>query len=114
MLKHYARELRNNPTDAERFLWRHLRKSQMNACKFRRQEILGSYIVDFVCIDPKVIIELDGGQHQQQIIYDEERTRYLEGLGYHVLRYWNHEVLSSVDVVLDDIFQILSQYQSIE
>ncbi len=90
MLEKYAKELRNNPTDAERLLWRYLRKSQINNCKFRRQQVLGKYIVDFVCLDPKIIIELDGAQHQQQQTYDARRTAYLEGNGFQVLRFWNH------------------------
>lgn len=102
-LKQRAKELRNNPTDAERHLWQCLRKSQMRGCKFRRQEILGNYIVDFVCFEPKLIVELDGGQHVEQTDCDEVRTRYLNGLGYEVMRFWNDEVFTQTEAVLEKI-----------
>ena len=109
LLKQRARELRNNPTDAERHLWRHLRNSQLRGCKFRRQEVLDRYIVDFVCFEPKFIIELDGGQHSEQQEYDEQRTKYLNGLGFEVQRFWNDEVLIQTEAVLEKIYQILNK-----
>ena len=107
MLNKYAKELRNNPTDAERLLWSHLRKRQINNCKFRRQQVLGNYIVDFVSFDHKIIIELDGGQHQEQHTYDAARTVYLGGLGYQVLRFWNHDVMNDTEAVLSSIYTVM-------
>ena len=103
LLKQRARELRNNPTDAERHLWRYLRKSQLLGCKFRRQEMLGNYIVDFVCLEPKLIIELDGSQHIERHGYDTKRTEYLTSLGFEVVRFWNDDALNQTDVVLENI-----------
>lgn len=108
LLKQRARTLRNNPSEAERQLWQCLRKGQLAGCKFRRQEVLGPYIVDFVCFGPKLIVEVDGGQHGEQGAYDEARSRYLEGLGYRVIRFWNHEVLSQPNSVLARIFEIVN------
>ena len=72
--------------------------------RFRRQVILGNYIVDFISFEPKIIIEVDGSQHSDQIDYDLKRTNYLESLGYKVLRYWNNEILGSVENVLNDFW----------
>lgn len=72
-------------------------------CKFRRQQTVGPYIADFLCIEPKLIIELDGGQHLKQQQRDAERTLYLQALGYRVLRFWNHEVLNNLEGVLESI-----------
>ena len=69
-----ARQLRQNPTEAERVLWRHLRLRQLAGCKFRRQQPVGQYIVDFVCFENRLVIELDGGQHCEQVAYDVERS----------------------------------------
>ena len=88
-----ARELRNNQTRAERALWRYLRKRQMTV-KFRRQQPIGQFIVDFVCFEKRLIIEIDGGQHQEQIEYDETRTEWLKQQGYKILRFWNNEILN--------------------
>ncbi len=107
-LKQRARELRNNPTDAERHLWQHLRKRQINGYKFRRQEVLGTYIVDFVCFDPKLVIELDGGQHAEQGAYDNKRTEYLNKLGYRVMRFWNDEILKETEAALEKIYNSLN------
>lgn len=106
--KQRARWLRKNATDAEKRLWQQLRGQQLNAHKFRRQHVLGIYIVDFVCLEAKLIIELDGGQHQQQIAYDQKRTEYFVALGFTILRFWNHEVLQETDAVLLQILQYLS------
>ena len=89
-------------TDAERTLWRYLRQRQLRY-KFRRQRRIGEYIVDFACLYPRLIIEVDGGQHQWRIAQDLERTRRLEAEGYTVLRFWNNEVLEETDSVLDAI-----------
>ena len=98
-----ARELRKRLTDAEKKLWRHLRLRQIEGCKFRRQQPIGKYIVDFVCFEKKLIIELDGGHHVSQRSYDSNRTDWLEPQGYKVIRFWNNEVLGEIGVVLDVI-----------
>lgn len=98
-----SRQLRRNATKAEQTLWTHLRNRQIANAKFRRQIPVDRYIVDFICEQRKVIIEIDGGQHQQQIAHDQQRTAALEAYGYIVLRYWNNEVLSNVEGVLQEI-----------
>jgi len=102
-MKEFARSLRRNQTDAERVMWYQLRNRQMLGCKFRRQQVIGPYIADFLCIEPKIVIELDGGQHLEQQEYDEQRSQYLRPLGYRVLRFWNHEVLQELDAVLESV-----------
>lgn len=99
-LKELAKNLRKNSTDAERKLWHHLRKKQLNGNKFRRQVVIASYIVDFFCFEKKLVVEVDGGQHQEQISYDLERDKCLNGCGYTVLRFWNNEVLNNIESVL--------------
>ena len=89
-----ARTLRSHLTDAEQVLWRHLRMRQLGGCKFRRQRPIGPYIVDFVCLEKKLIVELDGGQHTEQHRYDTLRDRWLNFQGYEVLRFWNDDVLT--------------------
>jgi very-short-patch-repair endonuclease len=89
-----ARQMRNHPTEAESLLWQHLRRSQILGWKFRRQEPIGSYIVDFLCFDPMLVIEIDGSQHTGLIAYDAERSSFLERRGFKVIRFWNHEVLA--------------------
>ena len=102
-----ARHLRNHPTEVEVKLWRHLRLRQIGDHKFRRQQSLGPYIVDFVCLEKKVIVELDGGQHAEQIAKDAQRTAWLESQGFHVLRFWNHQVLEEMEAVKAVIYQTL-------
>ena len=102
-----ARELRKNPTEAERKLWKHLRLHQIGGYKFCRQQPLGQYIVDFVSLEKKLIVELDGGQHSEQIVYDAERTEWSEAQGFRVLRSWNNEVLKEIEVVKEVIAEAL-------
>ncbi|MFC1681893.1 endonuclease domain-containing protein [Pseudomonadota bacterium] len=102
-----ARSLRKNSTDAERLLWYHLRNRRMAGYKFKRQFIVGRYIVDFVCIDAKLVVELDGGQHGAQEQYDSKRTEFLEGKGYRVIRFWNNDVLLRTGNVLEEILSRL-------
>lgn len=102
-MKKRARVLRVRQTDAERLLWSKLRSRQLAGCKFRRQQVMGAYIVDVICLEPKLIIELDGGQHSWQSEYDAERSRYLSRLGFKVLRFWNNDVLSNIESVLESI-----------
>ena len=96
-----ARGLRQTMTDAERVLWRHLRNRQLSGFKFRRQHEVDRYIVDFVCTEALLIVELDGGQHADQVEYDERRTQQLQRMGYRVLRFWNNDVLSDIQSVLE-------------
>lgn len=95
-----ARELRKNATDAELKLWAHLRLRQIGGYKFRRQHPLGPFIVDFTCLEKKLIIEVDGGQHDELKFYDAKRDRWLEDKGFKVLRFWNNEVLLDIEVVM--------------
>jgi very-short-patch-repair endonuclease len=107
-VKQQARELRCRQTDAERQLWQRLRNRQLGDCKFRRQEVVGAYIADFVCFDEKLIIELDGGQHLEQQVYDQHRTAELEKMGYRLIRFWNDQVLKNTDDVLEEILRVLT------
>jgi len=102
-----ARRLRNNATDAEMLLWRGLRGKQMAGHKFRRQYPVAPYIVDFVCLDAKLVVELDGGQHSEQLAYDGRRDAYIRSCGFRVLRYWNDQVMTEMQAVLEDIYRHL-------
>ena len=106
-VKHYiktnARDLRNNMTNAELNLWRHLRMRQVSGFKFRRQHPCANYILDFACIEIKLAIELDGGQHQSHAEYDAMRTQWLNNQGWEVLRFWNNDVLNQLNSVLERI-----------
>ncbi len=102
-LIHNARELRKSATDAEQRLWQNLRSRQMNGYKFRRQAPIGKYIVDFLCKEAKLVVELDGSQHCLQEEHDQRRTDYLISHGYRVVRYWNNQVLQEGEAVLEDI-----------
>ena len=104
-----ARKLRKHQTDAELLLWQHLRNRQLQGYKFRRQFPIGQYIVDFVCLSQKLIIELDGSQHMNNAVYDIRRTQFLESYGYKVVRFWNNDVLANADSVLDALTLTLSQ-----
>lgn len=97
---HRAGELRRELTPAERKLWACLRGNNLNGVSFRRQHAIGNYIVDFVSIKKKLVIELDGSQHLEQVDYDVERSRYIEALGYKVLRFWNNQVINDIDSVI--------------
>jgi very-short-patch-repair endonuclease len=103
-----ARGLRQTMTDAERTLWRHLRNRQLSGLKFRRQHEIDRYIVDFVCTEALLIVELDGGQHADQVNYDERRTQQLEAMGYRVRRFWNNDVLVNIDSVLEVVMEALA------
>ena len=96
-----ARKMRRTSTDVERELWHRIRDKQIDNFRFRRQRPIGKYIVDFICLDAKLIIELDGGQHANDVAYDERRTAFLRSLGYRVLRFWNSEVTENLDGVLE-------------
>ncbi len=96
-----ARALRKASTDAEALLWSHLRNRQFRNLKFRRQVPLGCYIVDFYCHELRLLIEVDGGQHSEEV--DRTRTQWLESEGYRMVRFWNHEVLENIDGVLAEL-----------
>ena len=102
-----ARELRKNQTDAERTLWNHLRDRRFEGYKFRRQRPVGRYIVDLTCLEERLIIEVDGGQHSVQELYDSERDEWLKSQGYRVLRFWNNQVLNDIEAVKDAILATL-------
>ncbi|KPF89377.1 hypothetical protein IP86_27475, partial [Rhodopseudomonas sp. AAP120] len=100
----FAHTMRQNPTDAERVLWQRLRHDVVLAnSHFRRQASIGPYIVDFASRGARLVIELDGGQHDGQRDADAARTRQIEALGYRVLRFWNNDVLGNLDGVLAEI-----------
>ena len=104
-----ARFLRKNMTKQEKILWQFLRKKTINNLKFRRQYPIGNYIVDFICNEKKLIIEIDGGQHNENknIIHDQERTKYLENKGYKVIRFWNYDIDNTIEGVYQEILKYL-------
>ena len=108
-LKDLARDLRKNHTDAEKLLWGHLRSRLLAGCKFKRQFAIEHYIVDFICISRKLVIELDGGQHTEKIDYDLTRTKFLNAQSYKVIRFWNNEVFGETEAVLERIFDELNR-----
>ncbi len=108
-LRTFSTGLRRNQTDAEQKLWRQLRNRQIRGWKFRRQHSLGQYIVDFCCLEQQLIVELDGGQHLEQQHADQRRTKALELLGFRVLRFWDHEVLTQIDDVLEQIVSVVEE-----
>jgi len=101
--KNRARELRRQMTDAEALLWHHLRNRQLSGSKFRRQHPIGQYYADFACPEKKLVIEVDGGQHATNEDADKRRSESLAASGYRVLRFWNHDVLTDVETILEKI-----------
>jgi very-short-patch-repair endonuclease len=95
--------MRTNQTEAEARLWYHLRAHRFMGLKFKRQKPVGRYIVDFLCEERQLIIELDGGQHGEQASYDQRRDAWLSSQGYTVLRVWNHDVMQQLEAVLEQI-----------
>ena len=104
-----ARSLRAEMTDAEKKLWQSIRQIQLGV-RFRRQHPIERFIADFACLDPKVVIEIDGGQHAENVSRDEDRTRVIESHGFKVLRFWNNEVLQNLEGVLQTIAQELAPH----
>jgi adenine-specific DNA-methyltransferase len=100
-----ARRLRREQTDVEKALWQALRSRQLDTLKFRRQHTIGPFIADFCCVKSKLIIELDGEQHALDTDADERRSDFLAQRGYRVLRFWNHEVLTNIQGVLERILE---------
>lgn len=109
-----AKQLHRNVTEAEAKLWKHLRAHRMGDVHFRNQHAIANYIVDFCSPRRKLIIELDGSQHLEQEEYDEERTKYLESLGYKVVRFWNNEVTNNIDGVILAIIHAMEDEASTE
>lgn len=101
------KELRNNPTQQEIILWKHLRKSNLGF-KFTRQHSIGPYIVDFYCPKKRMIIEVDGNQHHENKKYDDTRTEYFKHLNHEVIRFWNSDINNELEAVLDKIKEALN------
>ncbi|MBI2608625.1 MAG: endonuclease domain-containing protein [Deltaproteobacteria bacterium] len=99
-----AKKLRKDQTDTERHLWNSLRAKKLGGLKFRRQAPLGPYIVDFVCLEKKVIIECDGSQHIENENQDIKRDAWLKSQGFKVLRFWNNIIFQETESVLEEIF----------
>ena len=97
-----AKKLRTNSTDTEKYLWKYLRGRQLEGFKFRRQHPIGKYIVDFINLERKIIIEVDGGQHLENK-KDKLRDRWLEEQGYKIMRFWDNEVLTNIEGVMESI-----------
>ena len=106
-LKGVAQEMRREPTPAEKTLWQHLRNRQLRGERFRRQHTIGPFVVDFVCLNKRLIIEVDGEIHRQQIDYDEQRQHWLEANEFRVLRFTNEQIIQSIDAVVDAIMAAL-------
>ncbi|MGZ5229847.1 MAG: endonuclease domain-containing protein, partial [Burkholderiales bacterium] len=102
-----ARELRKRATDAENHLWRYLRRRQLAGYRFRRQVPVGGYIADFACVEAKLVIELDGGQHVDRHGYDEHRDLRIAAEGFRVLRFWDNQVFLETQAVLEVILRAL-------
>lgn len=109
-----AQNLRNRATDAEKALWQRLRDKQLSCYRFRRQVPIGDYIVDFACYTPRLVIEIDGGQHAQsaQQKHDATRTGWLENQGFRVIRFWNNDALQNTDAVVMEIISVLEELSS--
>jgi very-short-patch-repair endonuclease len=106
--------MRHNQTEEESRLWVFLRSHRLSNVHFRRQHAIGRYVVDFCAPRLKLVIEVDGGQHVDQEEYDIERTAYLKSKGFRVLRFWNNEVRSNIEEVLDQIFRTIVTIQGKE
>ena len=103
-----ARQLRKNPTEAEKHLWGALRRRQMDGHRFRRQVPLGIYVVDFLCLERRLVVEVDGGQHAVAVEKDAVRSAWLEGEGFRVIQFWNNEVFENTEGVVDTIRRALA------
>jgi len=103
-IKTWAREMRAQMTDAEALLWRLLRNRRIAGAKFRRQHPVGRYILDYYCVEKKLGIELDGGQHNDAADYDQRRDSWLDTQGIRVLRFWNNQMLAETEAVMEAIY----------
>ncbi|MHB8384729.1 MAG: endonuclease domain-containing protein [Candidatus Binataceae bacterium] len=104
-----SRKLRRNMTDAEQAIWKLLRGRRFADLKFRRQFPIGPYIADFCCVERKLVVELDGGQHVNQQVYDDEREEFIEAQGFRVVRFWNDVVLRETDSIIAQILAVLEE-----
>ena len=104
-IRTWAREMRSRMTDAEALLWMLLRNRRIAGAKFRRQHPVGRYILDYYCVEKKLGIELDGGQHGEAVDYDEHRENWLRSQGIRVLRFWNNQMLAETEAVMEVIYQ---------
>ena len=103
----FAKHLRRNQTSAEALIWEELRGRKCGGYKFRRQIPIGKYVVDFLCVAQKLIVEIDGPSHVDAIDYDANRTRILESQGYHIMRLTNEDVYEDLDATIEAIWQSL-------
>ncbi len=103
-----AKGLRQRSAEAERLFWSRVRAHRLGGFKFKRQQPLGPYIVDFVCFEARLVVELDGGHHTQTLVSDTERDRWLSERGFRVTRFWNNEVLGNIEGVLAEVASTLS------
>jgi very-short-patch-repair endonuclease len=108
-IRHRARELRKSSTPAEQQLWQALRNRNLGDYKFRRQHPIGPYIADFFCAEVGLVVEIDGSGHLDHITYDQDRTDWLEDQGYHVILFWNDDVLNHLDDVTQEIVHYCEQ-----
>jgi very-short-patch-repair endonuclease len=104
-----ARRMRHRPTDAEKRFWWQVRAGRLGAFKFKRQYPIGPYIADFVCLERRLIVELDGTQHAAQQEYDVARTAFLESKGFRVMRFCNYSVLTNVNGVAAGVWAALNE-----
>jgi very-short-patch-repair endonuclease len=111
--KSHARELRRTLTIPERMVWAKLRDRQLNGLKFRRQQPIGNYIVDFYCAERRLIVEIDGHSHAEQIEHDATRTRWLEQEGFRVMRFLNWDVTQNLSSVIEAIVQAAASSEGI-
>ena len=110
-LKTKSRELRSNSTDAERLLWLQLRRRQLAGFRFRRQHPIGDFIADFVCLERRLVVEVDGGQHQTNEAYDTRRSEQMGKSGFKVVRFWNNQVFQELEAVKETILKELTDNQ---
>ena len=103
--------MRQEPTNAEKLMWDRLRAKRLDGHKFSRQMPIDRFIVDFACFESKLVVELDGAQHEEQAAYDEFRASVINQKGYRMLRFWNNEVFENMDGVLATILSHLEEYK---
>jgi len=108
----FAKSMRHQPTNAEALIWAALRGARMHGFKFKRQQPIGAYIVDFVCFECGLVVEIDGGQHADDVSADQLRSKWLQSQGFRVLRFWNNEVIERKNDVLESIIRALREYPS--
>ena len=108
----HARSMRHQPVAPEKKFWSRVRDRHLGGHKFKRQVLIGSYIADFVCIERKLIVELDGGQHAERRVYDEKRDAFLRAQGFRVMRVWNIDLLENIDGVMDMVLSELDRSPS--